>query len=130
MVRVERVVDGDTLKLDGGVRVRLMGIDTPEIAHDGQPDEPWGREAAEWLKQRLTGKRVRLEYDREREDRYGRTLAFVYLGDVLINEEIVREGFGRAETRYPYSSEMKRRLTAAEDEARAAGRRMWSPPDR
>lgn len=125
-VRVQRVVDGDTLLLEGGERVRLIGIDTPESVKPDTPPEPFGREAAQFTKQLAEGRNVRLEFDRHREDQYGRTLAFVYIGDLLLNEEIIRQGFSRAETRFHFRSDFQRRFVAAEKEARAARRGIWS----
>lgn len=123
---VKRTVDGDTLLLEDRTRVRLIGVNTPEIAHDDVPPQPFGEEAARWLAETVTGKEVRLEFDLERYDRYGRTLAFVYLDDVLLNEEIIRQGFSRAQLQYNYSARMKKRFQAAEEEARAANRGIWS----
>ena len=92
---VERVIDGDTVVLDGGERVRLIGVDTPETVHPTKPVERFGREASEFTKSMAEGQRVRLEYESggDREDRYGRTLAYVYLGDgTLLNREIIEQG--------------------------------------
>ena len=74
----------------------------------------------------VEGRDVRLEFDHERTDRYGRILAFVYVGDQLLNEELVRAGLSPAETRFPYRQRMKRRLINAEREARTAKRGLWS----
>jgi micrococcal nuclease len=120
LVHVQRVVDGDTLLLIGGERVRLIGIDTPESVKPETPPEPFGHEASEFTKQLAEGRDVRLEFDRHREDQYGRTLAFVYIGELLLNEEIVRQGFSRAETRFQFRSDFQKRFLAAEDDARAA----------
>jgi len=128
VVRVERVVDGDTLQLADGHRLRLLGIDTPEIASPDHPAEPWGVEAARFTRELLEGKEVRLEFDRERFDPYRRVLAYVWLGDRLANAEIVRGGFSRAETRFPLRTDRKRLLETAEREARTAGRGLWSRP--
>lgn len=125
--RVERTIDGDTLLLEDGTRIRLIGVNAPEIAHDDVPAQPFGAEAARWLDERATGKAVRLEFDLERYDHYDRTLAFVYLEDVLLNEEIIRQGYSRAQLQYNYSVRMKRRFEAAEEEARTAQRGIWSP---
>ena len=73
---------------------------------------------------------VRLELDVERFDEYDRTLAYVYLGETLINEEVIRQGFSRAETRYPFSDRMKRKFRRAEELAREARRGIWeNDPD-
>ena len=122
--RVERVVDGDTLVVQGVGRVRLIGVDTPETVHPSRPVEFFGREASTFAKRLLEGRRVRLEYDRERTDRYGRTLAYVHLADgTFVNAEIIRQGYGHAYTRFPFRHlDRFRRL---EREARAAGRGLW-----
>ena len=121
---VERVVDGDTIVVRGVGRVRLIGVDTPETVDPRRPVEFFGREASAFTKRLLEGRRVRLEYDRERNDRFGRTLAYVYLRDgTFANAEIVRRGYGHAYTRFPFRHlERFRRL---EREAREAGRGLW-----
>lgn len=128
--RVERVVDGDTLLLVGGQRVRLIGIDTPETVRPDHPPEPFGAEASAFTKQLVAGREVRLEFDRQRIDRYGRALAYVYVDGLLLNEEIIRHGYSRAATRFPFRADMQRRFLAAQAEAREAGRGIWStsPP--
>ena len=121
---VERVVDGDTIIVRGVGRIRLIGVDTPETVHPRRPVEFFGREASAFTKRMLEGKRVRLEYDWERTDRYGRTLAYVRLLDgTLLNAEIIRQGYGHAYTRFPfrYLDEFRR----YEREAREAGRGLW-----
>ena len=107
-------------------RVRLIGVDTPETVHPGRPVEFFGREASAFTKRLLEGRRVRLEYDRERTDRYGRTLAYVHLADgTFANAEIIRRGYGHAYTRFPFRHlDRFRRL---EREARSAGRGLWNP---
>ena len=123
---VQRVVDGDTLLLEEGTRVRLIGVDTPESVAPNRPVEPLGTEAAEFTRSQVEGRHVTLGFDRERRDRYRRILAYVYVDDRLLNEELIRAGFSRAETRFPYDPEMKRRFRTAEDEARGAHRGLWS----
>jgi len=129
---VRRVVDGDTLLMESGARVRLQGIDTPETVREDFPVEPWGPEASAYTKKFIehAGRRVRLTFSAERKDRHDRFLAFVWDGDVMLNEELVRAGFAHARTDYRYSGTMKRRLVAAQDEARAAHRGLWSQPSK
>ena len=123
---VERVVDGDTIVVRGVGRVRLIGVDTPETVSPGRPVEFFGREASAFAKRLLEGRPVRLEYDRERTDRYGRTLAYVHLEDgTFANAEIVRRGYGHAYTRFPFR--YLDRFRRLEREARAAGRGLWNP---
>ena len=124
---VTRVIDGDTLVLDGGERVRLIGVDTPETVHPNKPVERFGKEASAFTRGRAEGKKVRLEYDpgTGRKDRYGRTLAYIYLPDgTLLNLEIVRQGYGHAYTRFPFSKMDEFR--AAEREAREERRGLWA----
>lgn len=126
---VERVVDGDTIIVAGVGRVRLIGVDTPETVDPRRPVEFFGREASAFAKRMLEGKRVRLEYDQRRTDRYGRTLAYVWLpGDgPMANAEIIRRGFGHAYTRFPfrYLDEFRK----LEREARLAGHGLWGAED-
>lgn len=122
---VERVVDGDTLLLETGERLRLLGVDTPETVKPNHPVERLGREASEFTGRFVEGKRVRLGFDKERRDRYGRLLAYVYVDDLLLNEELLRAGLGEAQLQYPYSNVMKKRFRNAEEEARRAERGLW-----
>lgn len=127
--RVERVVDGDTIiVLDGDkrVRVRLLGIDTPETVKEGTPVQPWGPEATAFTEAFLAGGQAYLRLDRRRVDRYGRALAYVFVDEVMLNEELVRAGLARADPYTGDSAAMTRRLYKAQDEAKAAGRGVWS----
>lgn len=114
-ILVQRVVDGDTLKLENGERVRLIGIDTPELhesdklqrdsQRSGQEEKiikAMGKQAYEFTKNLVEGKRVRLEFDLERADRYGRLLAYVYLQDgTFVNAEIIKQGYASLMTFAP-----------------------------
>jgi len=100
---VKRVVDGDTIVLENGERVRLIGVDTPESVHPNKPVEYFAKEASAFTKNMVEGKKVKLEYDWQRKDRYGRTLAYVYLEDgTHLNAEIIKQGYGFAYTKYPF----------------------------
>ena len=99
---VERVVDGDTLLLDTGERVRLIGVDTPETKHPDLPVDPLGLEAAAFVEKRVEGREVELRFDRERFDPHQRLLAYVYVDGECLNEEIIRAGYSKAITRFPY----------------------------
>jgi micrococcal nuclease len=126
LYRVERVVDGDTLLLEGGTRIRLLGVNTPETKHPDRPPEPFGFEAAAFTRRHTEGRYVKLRFDRERRDRYHRVLAYVYLDDWFLNEELIRAGYSRAETRFPYSGTMKNRFRQAEEQARTERRGRWA----
>ncbi|MCL6481024.1 MAG: thermonuclease family protein [Firmicutes bacterium] len=122
---VLRVVDGDTLILDGEERVRLIGVDTPESVDPRRPVEAFGKEAAAFTRRLAEGRRVRLAYDEQRIDRYGRTLAYVYLeGGTFLNAEIIRQGYGHAYTRLPFA--YAEQFLQYEREAREARRGLWA----
>jgi micrococcal nuclease len=124
--RVGRIVDGDTIELANRATVRLIGVDAPETVKPEHPVEPWGPEASSFAKRFTSGGTVRLEFDRQRLDRYGRFLAYVWVDGLLLNEELVRAGLAHYEPQFSYSPAMKRRFRAAQDEARAARRGIWS----
>ena len=125
-VFVKRVIDGDTLLLDDLRRVRLLGVNTPETNHPTIGEQPFGREASEFTRGHLEGKTARLCYDRERFDHYQRTLAFVFINDELFNVQLVREGLATAETRFPFRSDYKKLLSAAEESAKSEHLGIWS----
>ena len=124
--QVEYVYDGDTLLLTTGQRVRLIGVDTPETVKRDHPVEPFGPEATAFTRAFVAGGQVRLEFDRERFDRYGRMLAYVWVGPRMLNEELVRAGLARFEPQYHYSEAIKRRYSLAQEEAQRAKRGLWS----
>jgi micrococcal nuclease len=124
---VTRVVDGDTViaQVDGEeLRVRLIGIDTPETVAPDQPVECFGPAASEFARGRLEGEDVELEFDLERLDRYGRTLAYVWLGGELFNETLVREGYA-AVTTFPPDVKYVDRFVAAQRAAREQHVGLW-----
>lgn len=125
---VGRIIDGDTVELlrDGtAVKVRLIGVDTPETVHPQKPVEWYGREASTFLRNLLQGESVFLVYDAQRVDKYGRVLAYLYRAPdgLFVNAEIVRQGYGHAYTVFPFRHmEEFRALEAA---AREAQRGLW-----
>lgn len=129
--RVVSVSDGDTIKvsIDGRLTtVRLIGIDTPEVTDPRKPVQCFGREASQRAHELLGDAEVWLEYDpsQSRLDRYGRTLAYVWLGGALINQAMVSEGFAHEytyDTAYKYQDE----FNAAEHTASQEQRGLWSP---
>jgi micrococcal nuclease len=127
---VERVVDGDTLVLTNHAKIRLIGADTPEVVKPNCPVEPWGPEASEFAKQFVSGGQVRLQLDREQTGRYGRRLAYVWVDDRMLNEELIRAGLARVRTEFNYSQAMKTRFLRDQDEARAARRGIWSTSEK
>jgi micrococcal nuclease len=128
---VTKVADGDTvrMRLDGReVTVRLIGVDTPELGEredPAAPPQPFATEAAAFTRQSLAGQRVRLEYDpRERRDKYGRTLAYVFLDDgTLFNRRLLQGGYARVYARFPFR--YREQFLADEAAARDAKRGLW-----
>jgi micrococcal nuclease len=126
--RVERVVDGDTIvvRVDGrSERVRYIGVDTPESVKPGVRVQCFAKSAAKENRRLVLGRDVRLSYDAERRDRYGRLLAYVWRGDLLVNAELVRLGYGKPLEIAPnlaHASQL-RELAAA---AKRGRRGLWS----
>lgn len=127
--RVDRVVDGDTIALDNGLKVRLIGVDTPETKHPNKPVEYYGKEASAFTTRMCEGKRVRLEYDWEKTDRYGRILAYVFVleggTEIFLNAEIIKQGYGHAYVKYPFKDEYMQAFREYERQARENGRGLW-----
>ncbi len=122
---VVRVVDGDTVVLDGNEKVRLIGVNTPETVDPRKPVERFGKEASAFTKSLLEGKRVRVEHDVEPKDRYGRTLAYLFLEDgTFVNLRLVEGGYASA-YRYPPNVKHAERFRDAERAAREARRGLW-----
>jgi len=125
---VTRVVDGDTVEVEFDGReldVRLIGIDTPETVKPGAPVECFGPEASAYTKDRLEGRTVRLEFDVERFDPFDRTLAYVWLGEELFNETLVREGYALVTT-FPPNVRYVEHFRDAQRLARDQGLGLWS----
>jgi len=101
-VDVERILDGDTFVSTKGEHIRLLGINAPEVAHEASPAQPMGRKASQALARMIAGKAVRLDFDVQRKDRFGRTLAEVYLRDgSWVNGEMIRTGMAHVYTFTP-----------------------------
>ena len=124
---VVRVVDGDTIHVRLGDRVekvRYIGVNTPEIHHPTTGREPGGGEALRVNEELVSGQRVRLELDVQSRDRYGRLLAYVWVGDLMVNAELVRRGFAQTMT-VPPNVRHQGLFLRLEREARAVGRGLW-----
>lgn len=122
---VAEVRDGDTVVLDTGQRVRLLGIDAPELEREGQPADFLAHKAKRVLTDLARGKRVRLEYDKVRYDRYGRILAYLFLEEgTNLSQELVRQGLARVYT-IPPNLRFREELLAVQREAIQARRGIW-----
>jgi Micrococcal nuclease (thermonuclease) homologs len=115
---VTRVIDGDTIEIAGGHRVRYIGIDTPERG------EPYYLEALKANRNLVEGKMVRLEKDVEDKDKYGRLLRYVYVDGMMVNAELVRAGYAYS---YSYAPNLRYQVCflQLEREARGQGRGLW-----
>jgi micrococcal nuclease len=116
---VERVVDGDTfqIKFNGKLeKVRLIGVDTPETVNPNVPKEYFGKEASDFTKKMISKKNVRLEFDVQQRDKYGRLLCYVYLEDGrMLNEILLEEGYASVMTVPPNVKYSKRFLKLQQD---------------
>lgn len=127
---VTKVVDGDTFWVDDGTekgrKVRLIGVDAPESRRTGRKDVGYyGKESKAFLIQLLSGKAVKLEYDVDPTDRYGRTLAYAYLKDgTFVNAELVKQGYAMVLT-VPPNVKFADEFVKLQKSARNAQRGLW-----
>jgi len=127
---VTRVVDGDTFWVDDGsekgLKVRLIGIDAPEPRNTGtRPKGYFGTESTNYLRQLLKDKKVRMEYDVSRYDRYGRTLAYAWLEDgTFVNAELVKNGYATVMT-VPPNVRHQETFTLLAAKARRQNKGLW-----
>jgi micrococcal nuclease len=125
--RVVRAIDGDTIEvaINGGTEhVRYIGVDTPETVKPGEPVQCWGPEASAFNHRLVEGETVRLVFDRELRDVYGRLLAYVHAGDTFVNAKLVRGGYARTLEIPPNTAEADR-LARLERAAGDAGIGLW-----
>ena len=115
--RVQRVVDGDTIVLADGRHIRYIGINTPERG------EPFWREARDYNTQKVSGKLVTLEFGQVREDKYGRTLAYVFVGEEMVNAQLLQAGWAHLFVLEPIKH--YHTFRRFQEEARAEGVGIW-----
>lgn len=118
-VLATRIIDGDTFVVEGNVKIRYIGINSPESG------KCFGSEASVANLNLISNKKVRLEYDIEKLDKYGRTLAYVWIGNTFINEELVKQGFAQVAT-YPPNVKYVEIFKKAEKEAREQKIGLWA----
>lgn len=123
--RVERVIDGDTIKLSDGRTVRYIGIDTPETKHPTKGQECFGQAASEFNALLVEGEIIQLEKDVSETDRYGRLLRYVWVEDELVNLTLVEQGFAVSSS-YPPDIARQEQFRLAEADARHNNRGLWA----
>ncbi|MEK6946979.1 MAG: thermonuclease family protein [Nanoarchaeota archaeon] len=119
---VSEIIDGDTIKLQGGEKIRLIGINTPEVKQYYYP------EAKNKLKELVEGKIIKLEEDISNVDRYGRLLRYIYVDDLFVNLEMIRLGYAEA-YKYPPDVKYSDLFEEAETEAKSEGLGIWKTSD-
>lgn len=132
--KIYKVIDGDTFwikKKDGYIdKIRLIGIDAPEARRSQYKNvQYFGKESKDYLTNYLKGKKVRLEYDVQKRDKYGRILAYVYLDNgVFLNNHLVRNGYAVA-VKYPPNVKYQKQFLRSEREARNKKLSLWAKPN-
>lgn len=124
---VVRVVDGDTIHVRVGERlekVRYIGVNTPEVHHPRKREEPGGRDAMAINRTLVERRLVRLETDVQARDRYGRLLAYVWVGETMVNAELVRRGYAQVMT-IPPNVRHQALFVKLQREAREGARGLW-----
>lgn len=132
LIKVEKVIDGDTIEVlinNQKMRVRLIGVDTPETVDPSRPKGCFGKEASDETKRLLEGKSVILERDVSETDRYGRLLRYVYIPvteteRIFVNDYLIREGFGTVLT-YPPDVKFSERFVEAQRTAKENKKGLW-----
>lgn len=123
-LQVAKVIDGDTIVLANGKKIRYNGIDAPEIHNPSRMPEECGQEALTANKKLVEGKRIKLEFDRTKIDKYGRLLAYVFAGDIFVNAELIKQGFARISTSRS-NIEYYKLFLRLQKEARDNDRGLW-----
>ncbi len=123
-VKVLKVIDGDTIQIEGGKIIRYIGIDTPESVDPRKQVQCFSKEATERNKKAVEGKIVKIEKDISETDKYNRLLRYVYVDGIFLNKQLVKEGFAVASS-YPPDIKYQDELENAETEARTHNRGLW-----
>lgn len=127
---VTKVVDGDTFKINyegHEETIRLLLIDTPETVHPQKPVQPFGKEASNFMKKKLSGKQVELELDVSERDKYGRILAYAYDTEGnMLNELLLEKGLARVAYIFPPNTKYVDRFQKVQREAQKREVGIWS----
>jgi len=125
--RAMEIIQPDTLRLDTGQKVKLLGVDSPKTTDPDRPLEYFGREAFLYAKKKAEGQQVRIEFDQRRMDNYGQLLGYVYLSDgTFLNLDLVQTGHAHAWLGEPMSESAAARFREAEASARRGQAGLWN----
>ena len=130
LYKIIEVIDGDTIKVDINSKietVRFIGVDAPETVHPNKDVQAYGKEASDFTKAQLLEKEVRLEYDIEERDKYGRLLAYIYIGNEMFNKVLLREGYAQLMT-IPPNVKYVEEFIVLQKQAREQNKGLWSLP--
>ena len=122
---VIRVIDGDTVELKNGERLRYNDIDTPETVHPSKPIECYGVEARKKNKELVEGETILVELGNPEKDRYGRLLGYVYIDDLFVNAELVRGGYAEVNS-YGNPGSKFNELIQIENKAKSKPTGLWA----
>jgi len=123
-VKVVRVIDGDTIEIEGNKKVRYIGINTPELKDPRKPVGCFAQEAADENKKLVEGKEVFIQKDVSEVDKYKRLLRYVWVGDTFVNDYLVRQGFAQVST-FPPDVKYYQQFLEAQTEAKENNRGLW-----
>jgi micrococcal nuclease len=121
---VSKVIDGDTIQLDNGETVKYIGIETPELNLKEGGSEFFARQAVKYNQKLVFMKKVRLEFDTEKKDKEGRTLAYVFIKNVFVNAELVKLGYAKTSI-VPPNDKYKNVFLDCERKARQSEKGLW-----
>lgn len=123
--KVTRVIDGDTIEIEGGQKVRYIGINTPETVDPRSLPQCFGSQASAKNRELVEGKNIYLEKDVSEVDKYGRLLRYVFVDGLFVNDFLIREGYAYASS-YPPDIKYQNQLRQAQLEAQQQNRGLWS----
>ena len=123
-VKVVRIIDGDTIEIESKIKVRYIGVNTPELHDPKKPIECFGQAAADENKKLVEGKEIFIQKDISEVDKYKRLLRYVWVGGTFVNDYLVRQGFAQVST-FPPDVKYQQQFLEAQTEAKENNRGLW-----
>ncbi len=123
-VKVVRVIDGDTIEIEGNKKVRYIGINTPELHDSRRPIQCYGQISADENRRLVEGKEIFIQKDVSEVDKYKRLLRYVWVEDIFVNDYLVRQGFAQVST-FPPDVKYQQQFLEAQEEAKVNNRGLW-----